>query len=183
MNTTGDYILGVVGLLAIAVSMAIAGRAVRRALLPYWTGAPALLADAILAIGILVVISSCSGCWDPRRGLAGGGLRDRCGGGVRMEPLLVRAARAGRAWSARMRPAPSPSVSGIEIGIAVALALLVAGQWAGPTLLALDRGIYGGDSLWYHMPFAAHIAQTGSVTELLYIDPLYLDWFYPQNSS
>ena len=71
MNTTGDYILGVVGLLAIAVSMAIAGRAVRRALLPYLDRAPALLADAILAIGILVVISELLGlsgsstgsCW------------------------------------------------------------------------------------------------------------------------
>ena len=33
------------------------------------------------------------------------------------------------------------------------------------------------------MPFAAHIAQTGSVTELLFTDPLYLNWFYPQNSE
>ena len=56
-------------------------------------------------------------------------------------------------------------------------------QWAGPTMLALDRGIYGGDSLWYHMPFAAHIAGTGSVTELLFTDPLYLNWLYPQNSE
>ena len=50
-------------------------------------------------------------------------------------------------------------------------------------MLALDRGIYGGDSLWYHMPFAAHIAETGSVTELLFTDPLYLNWLYPQNSE
>jgi hypothetical protein len=33
------------------------------------------------------------------------------------------------------------------------------------------------------MPFAAHIAQTGSVTELLYVDPLYLNYLYPQNSE
>ena len=63
------------------------------------------------------------------------------------------------------------------------IALIVAAQWAGPTLLALDRGIYGGDSLWYHMPLAAHIAQTGSITGLLYTDPLYLNWFYPQVSE
>jgi hypothetical protein len=50
-------------------------------------------------------------------------------------------------------------------------------------LVALDRGIYGGDALWYHLPFSAHIAQTGSVTELLFTDPLYLNWFYPQNSE
>jgi hypothetical protein len=184
MSTTGDYILGAVGLLAIAVSMAIAGRTVRRAVLPDWTGAPALLADGILAIGILIVISELLGLVGILDGVL---LVAACvivgGGGVRMEPLLARAARGGRAE----RPDPGQRdplpVSAIEIGIAVALALLVAAQWAGPTLLALDRGIYGGDSLWYHMPFAAHIAQTGSVTELLYIDPLYLNWFYPENSE
>jgi hypothetical protein len=66
---------------------------------------------------------------------------------------------------------------------AVLISLLVVAQWSSPTLLALDRGIYGGDSLWYHLPFAAHIAGTGSVTELLFVDPLYLNWFYPQNSE
>ncbi len=74
-------------------------------------------------------------------------------------------------------------MSRLELGAAVVIALIVAAQWAGPTLLALDRGIYGGDSLWYHMPLAAHIAQTGSVTSLLYTDPLYLNWFYPQVSE
>ena len=34
MSGTGDYILGTVGLLAIAVTMAIAARATRRAALP-----------------------------------------------------------------------------------------------------------------------------------------------------
>ena len=67
--------------------------------------------------------------------------------------------------------------------VAIGIAALLALQWAAPTLLAWDRGIYGGDSLWYHLPFAAHIAQSGSVTELLFTDPLYLNWFYPQNSE
>jgi hypothetical protein len=52
-----------------------------------------------------------------------------------------------------------------------------------PTFLSLDRGIYGGDSLWYHLPFAAEFARTGSITALHFTDPLYLDWFYPQNSE
>ena len=102
------------------------------------------------------------------------------GGGVRMEPLLVRAAR-GAGGSARMRPAPSPSVSGIEIGIAVALALLVAGQWAGPPPGPRPGHLRRRFALVPHA-IAAHIAQTGSVTELLYTDP-YLDWSSPQNSS
>jgi hypothetical protein len=185
VSDTGDYILGMVGLAAIAISMAIAGRTARRATLPGWTGAPALLADAVLAIGILVLVSELLGLFGVLDGVV---LVGACvivgGGGVRLEPLLVRDRREAIERGERgtlLRKAPA--VSPIELGVAIALALLVAAQWAGPTLLALDRGIYGGDSLWYHMPFAAHIAQTGSVTELLFTDPLYLTWFYPQVSE
>jgi hypothetical protein len=186
MDGTGDYVLGMVGLALIAVSMAIAGRTARRAALPGWTGAPALLADGILAIAILVAVSELLGLVGILDGVL---LVIAClivgGGGLRLEPMLIRAAikgsKTGRWPESREREAPA--VSRLEIGAAIALALLVAGQWAAPTLLALDRGIFGGDSLWYHMPFAAHIAQTGSVTELLFTDPLYLNWFYPQVSE
>ena len=57
MTGTGDYLLAMAALAVIAVSMAIAGRTMRRALLPGWTGAPALLATGLLALGTLVVIS------------------------------------------------------------------------------------------------------------------------------
>jgi hypothetical protein len=179
--TVGDYILGMLGLLLVAVSMAIAGRTARRALLPAWTGAPALLADGVLAIAILVAVSELLGLFGLLDGVL---LVIAClivgGGGVRLEPMLIRAAH-------QEAPEPgqreAPPVGAIEIGAAIAIALLVVAQWAGPTLLALDRGVYGGDSLWYHMPLAAHIAGTGSVTELLFTDPLYLNWFYPQVSE
>ena len=39
------------------------------------------------------------------------------------------------------------------------------------------------DTLWYHGPFAARIAEAGSVWGLHFTDPLYLNWFYPQNSE
>ncbi|MGH2923770.1 MAG: hypothetical protein ACRDKH_07065 [Solirubrobacterales bacterium] len=187
---TGDYALGVIGLAVIAVSVAVAGRALRRALLPGWSGAPALLATALLAIAVLVAISQLLGL----AGLLDGVLlvvASVIAGGValRVEPLLAGATPKGRA-RAKVRgdrvdegPRDGRPVSRVELGIAIGLAILVALQWAGPTLLALDRGIYGGDSLWYHLPLSAHIAQTGSVTELLFVDPLYLHWFYPQNSE
>jgi hypothetical protein len=186
VNGTGDYILGMIGLAGVVLSMAIAGRTTRRAALPRWTGAPAVLADAVLAIGILVVIAELLGLFGLLDGVL---LFAAClivgGGALRLEPMLIRAGAAvanwGKAEDAAERPAPS--VGRIEIGVAVAIALVVAAQWAGPTLLALDRGIYGGDTLWYHLPLAAHIAGTGSVTGLLYTDPLYLNWFYPQVSE
>jgi hypothetical protein len=185
VSSTGDYILSAIGLLAIAISMAIAGRTTRRAALPGWTGTPGLLADAVLAIGILVVISGLLGLVGILDGVL---LVAAClivgGGAVRLEPMLIRAARvtdSGETGGAEERDAPS--AGRLELAVAILIALIVAAQWAGPTLLALDRGIYGGDSLWYHMPLAAHIAQTGSVTSLLYTDPLYLNWFYPQVSE
>jgi hypothetical protein len=186
VSSAGDYILGVVGLVAVVLSMAIAGRTARRAALPSWTGTPALLADAVMAIGILVVVAELLGLF----GLLNGVLLVVAalivgGGALRLEPMLIRAgarvAKWGKGKDSDLRPAPR--VGRIEIGIGIAIALIVAAQWAAPTLLALDRGIYGGDSLWYHLPLAAHIADTGSVTGLLYTDPLYLNWFYPQVSE
>ena len=186
MSDAGDYILGVIGLVAVVLSMAIAGRTTRRAALPGWTGTPALLADAVLAIGILVVLAELLGLF----GLLEGVLLVVAalivgGGALRLEPMLNRAgarvARWGQGKETDLRQAPA--IGRIELGAGIVLALIVAAQWAGPTLLALDRGIYGGDSLWYHLPLAAHIADTGSVTGLLYTDPLYLNWFYPQVSE
>jgi hypothetical protein len=188
---TGDYLLGLVGLAAVVISMAIAGRTLRRALLVEWTGAPALLATGVLSVGMLVAVSELLGLF----GLLDGPLLVAAcvivgGGALRLEPMLMRSAIAQpRAAKGRRKSAPenglrdAPPVSRWELGAAVALAALVMIQWAGPTLLALDRGMYGGDTLWYHMPFAAHFAESGSVTELLYVDPLYLNYLYPQNSE
>jgi hypothetical protein len=196
VSGTGDYILGVIGLVGVVLSMAIAGRTARRAALPGWTGAPAVLADAILAVGILVLVAELLGLVGLLDGVL---LFVAClivgGGALRLEPMLIRAGARVMRGRATARPVsgwgksedaaerPAPHVGRIELGVTVVIALVVAAQWAGPTLLALDRGIYGGDSLWYHLPLAAHIAGTGSITGLLYTDPLYLNWFYPQVSE
>src|SRR3954468_15436290 len=186
VSSVGDYILGVIGLVAVVLSMAIAGRTARRAALPAWTSTPALLADAVLAIGILVVLAELLGLF----GLLDGVVLVLAalivgGGALRLEPMLIRAGARVAHWGKAKEPdmRPAPSIGRIELGAGIVLALIAAAQWAGPTLLALDRGIYGGDSLWYHLPLAAHIADTGSVTGLLYTDPLYLNWFYPQVSE
>jgi hypothetical protein len=187
---TGDYALGMLALAAIAVSLAFAGRAIRRALLPGWSGSPALLATGVIGLGLLVVISQLLGLVGILDGVL---LTAAClivgAAAYRLEPKVMPQSLEGRA---KMKAAgalggagqrDAPATDRVQLIGALAVAGLVALQWAGPSLLALDRGIYGGDSLWYHMPFAAHMAQTGSVTELLFTDPLYLNWFYPQNSE
>ena len=175
--------LSVVGLTLVAVSMAVAGRTMRRALLPGWSGAPSLLASGVLGLGTLIMLSELLGLFGLLDGVL---LTAACvivgAGALRIEPMLMASSAPGEAkgGAGPREVKPSPPW---ELWVAVGFAFVVAVQWAGPTLLALDRGIYGGDSLWYHMPFAAHIAQTGSVTDLLFTDPLYLNWFYPQNSE
>jgi hypothetical protein len=185
VSTTGDYLLGAVALLAVTVSMALAGRVLRRTLLAGWSGAPALLADGVIGLATLILISELLGLFGLLDGVL---LVAAClvtgAGALYLEPMVARDQDAsGAASSPEQALKEAPPVSRWELGVAVAIAGLVALQWAGPALLALDRGIYGGDSLWYHMPFAAHIAQTGSITELLFTDPLYLNWFYPQVSE
>ena len=44
--------------------------------------------------------------------------------------------------------------------------------------------MFGGDTTWYHMPFAATIAQEHSTVHLHFTDPLRLAaWFYPQSTE
>ena len=56
-------------------------------------------------------------------------------------------------------------------------------HWGLTTKHALDRGIFNFDSLWYHMPFAADMAQSHSVTGLHHTETVFTNWFYPQNSE
>ena len=90
VSGVGDYILGVLGLVAVVLSMAIAGRTTRRAVLPSWTGPPALLADSVLAIGILIVVAELLGLFGVLDGVL---LVAAClivgGGALRLEPMLI----------------------------------------------------------------------------------------------
>lgn len=67
--------------------------------------------------------------------------------------------------------------------VMLAVVAVVVGHWAVTTHDALSRGIFNFDSLWYHMPFAADIAQSHSVTGLHYTETVFTNWFYPQNSE
>ena len=64
-----------------------------------------------------------------------------------------------------------------------AVIALVVAHWGLTTDSALSRGIFNFDSLWYHMPFAADIAQSHSVTGFHHTETVFANWFYPQNSE
>ena len=59
----------------------------------------------------------------------------------------------------------------------------VIAEWSGLTIQSYDVGIRGFDSLWYHLPWAASFAQTGSITGLRFTDVEYLTPFYPATAE
>ncbi len=72
----------------------------------------------------------------------------------------------------------------IALLLAVGVASFTVAEWTFPSQLSLDQGMFGGDTTWYHMPFAATIAQEHSTVHLHYTDPLRLAaWFYPQSTE
>ena len=80
-------------------------------------------------------------------------------------------------------PPPAPPIPPLHALIALAGVAFVAAHWATGLQDVWARGMLTFDTLWYHGPFAARIAETGSVWGLHFTDPLYLNWFYPQNSE
>src|SRR5262249_59729423 len=77
----------------------------------------------------------------------------------------------------------APATPVIQTMVALAAAAFVATHWATGLQDVWGRGMLTFDTLWYHGPFAARIADTGSVWGMHFTDPLYLNWFYPQNSE
>ena len=77
-----------------------------------------------------------------------------------------------------------PQVQTAALLIAVGVASFTVAEWTFPSQLSLDQGMFGGDTTWYHMPFAARFAQDASIVHLHLTDPLRLAaWFYPQSSE
>jgi hypothetical protein len=174
----GDYLIGFNGLLAVAIPMAFAAVRLRRFLFPGWNGAPARLVEAVLGASLLTVLLQLLGAV-----------------GILSLPILLVGAiavviavhfapwfRPDPAASEAAVP-PSPPIPPLHAVIALAAAAFVAAHWATGLQDVWARGMLTFDTLWYHGPFAARIAETGSVWGLHFTDPLYLNWFYPQNSE
>ena len=172
----GEYLGGVVGLAAVAVPIAMAGVRLRRRLLPGWVGAPARLAEAVLAVALLTVLLQLLGAF-----------------GILVPAVLIPAALlVGLGvyygfWvdyqSPKGSPPPTPDIPLPQLVLALGAAIFVASHWATGLQDVWARGMLTFDTLWYHGPFAARIADTGSVWGMHFTDPLYLNWFYPENSE
>ncbi|HEY7949983.1 MAG TPA: hypothetical protein VID51_04010 [Solirubrobacterales bacterium] len=170
----GDYLSGIFCLGVLIAAFAISAGYLRSVLLPGWQGVPAILGTIVLGLSLAIVTAELLGLL-----------------GLLTAPTLMIASVStalGLHVSRLPRVAgpspPGPPAGRLCLGIAAAAAMLTAVHWAGPVLHSLDVGIYRQDSTWYHLPFAAWFAQTGSVAGLLQTDPLKLAvWYYPLNSE
>ncbi|MEK6277840.1 MAG: hypothetical protein AABM29_07500 [Actinomycetota bacterium] len=177
MLTALAYLLGAAELAAAVAAAWLGAVTVRRRLLPGWSGPPAWTADAVLAAALLLWVGELLG--------AVGWFRPAA-----YFPVSIAAGSALWLFAGRQQegepdgsPPPAPSAGAVPMLLAAAVAGLLIAHWSVRMQLALDRGMSGYDTLWYHQPFAAHFMQTGSTWSLDFVDPRYLSWFYPANSE
>jgi len=174
MVSLGSYLLGAAQVALVALSLGFAAYRLRGRLMPTWEGAPARLVESVVGVALLIWTSEILGSFGL---LYAGTLVGAC--------ALIALAAAflpGDGGSRSVtRPVGSEALGSLLIMVGVIA--LVVGHWALTTKHALDRGIFNFDSLWYHLPFAADIAQSHSVTGMHRVDTVFTNWFYPQNAE
>ena len=180
--TAGQYTVGVALLGVLVGSLIVTAWWARRALLPTWSGAPARVAELVIGIATVVVVSELLGTvgafsrWPLVMScavLAGVGiLASRRKTGAR--ETVAKTAKQGEL--VHSRPGTAPTAAAIVV---VALVLV---HWLLYALGALHTGMREYDTVTYHMPFAARFAQEASLTGLQYIGNAPVS-FYPANSE
>jgi hypothetical protein len=187
----GSYLLGAAQLALVALSLGFSAYKLRGWLMPEWEGAPARLVEAIVGVALLIWISEIlgalgllyAGALVAASALIAGAIAFwPAGPVVAASPTVL---GGGAASAPRGTPATTPPAgeSFWSLLIMVGVVALVFGHWALTTKHALDRGVFNFDSLWYHLPFSAEIVQSHSVTGMHYVDTVFTNWFYPQNSE
>jgi hypothetical protein len=172
----GEYAAGAAELVLVAGAAAFAAVRARGRLLPAWSGAPARLAEVVLGIALVVLVAELLG--------AVGLLKE----GVFVAVTVVAGVAIGLMASKRTTgTVPSvptaPTISALEWLVTIGIVALLFAHWGFETQQSLNNAITNFDSRWYHLPFSVEFAQSGSTTELVQTDPLFLNWFYPQVSE
>jgi hypothetical protein len=155
----------------------------RARLVPRWTGALARLVEITLGIALVIVVAEAIGIIGLFRlgplvlGLAAVGLGTWfiCRHWRAQEPVEVTGSAA--ASTTRL------GLGRFDTGVALAATAVVVGEWIVRTSSSFRHGIIGIDSVWYHLPIAAHFVQTASLTGVQYHGPDAVTAFVPANSE
>ena len=177
--SAAGYLFGVAELAAVAGALAFGAVRVRAWLLPEWAGAPARLVEALVAVAGLVWLVELLGAIGQLREVPF--VVEAVVVGLLAGVLAGRATRVDRRTEREGPPAPSPHR--VAVWVAVAVAALVVAHWGVSVRSSFAHGMYGYDTTWYHMPFAARFVQDASLTGLHFTSTSFLSWFYPANSE
>jgi hypothetical protein len=172
----GSYIGGCLAVIGIVAALGLGGYWLRRWIVPEFSGALARLADVTLAVALLILSLELLGTLSVLQL-----------GWIIVATIAIGLLAALIGWHKAPKDGkevPAPKVGTIALVIAIAVASFTMAEWTFPSQLSLDQGMFGGDTTWYHMPFAATMAQEHSTVHLHFTDPLRLAaWFYPQSSE
>lgn len=157
----GAYLAGSMGVLLLVATIAWGAWWLRAALLPEWSGAPARLAEAVLALTVPIGIAQLLGSFGA---FSRGPMLLGCLGAGLAMIVLGRRRAARHVVPKRLVEVRASRPE--EVVVAVAATAVVVAQWAMHVAFTLDRGMTHGDTLWYHAPFAARFLQTRHLTEL-----------------
>ncbi len=174
----GRYLTGVAALLCVLGSLGVGAAAVRRCLLPDWSGASARLAEIVIGCALLVGTMEVLGTVGQFRLIPMVVSSIAVGSALRLGLTSYSGARLVRARVAR----PGVTATALIL-ISVAGLVVVLLQWAGPSLRSFGNGITGADSIAYHLPDAASYAQTGQIRAIRYTDYAWLTGLYPATSE
>ena len=175
--TATQFLLGAVRLALILVPLLSLAHRLRRRLVPDAHRALGVLAECVMAVSLLTVGAELLGLAGLLGAFALGALF--AAGWVAAHLSLgadrTRAPRPGRT--------ASHATSVTTVCATVAALIVVAPQWLLGTANSLGSGMLNFDTLWYHMPFAAGFAQTGSVTGIHFTQADPITAYYPANSE
>lgn len=163
-------------MIGIVAAVGLGGYWLRRWIVPEFSGALARLGDATIAVALLILSLELLGT-----------LSILTEGWIIVFTIAIGLLAALIGWQMspdERREVQAPKVQTIALVLAIAVASFTMAEWTFPSQLSLDQGMFGGDTTWYHMPFAATFAQEHSTVHLHFTDPLRLAaWFYPQSSE
>jgi len=172
----GSYIGGCLATVGIVSALALGAYWLRRWIVPEFSGALARLADATIAFALLILALQLLGS-----------LSILTLGWTVVVCIATGLGAAALGWwmaPSDSREVAAPQVQTFALAIALGVASWCVAEWTFPSQLALDHGMFGGDTTWYHMPFSGRIAQDASTIPLHFTDPLRLAaWFYPGSAE